>query len=415
MRPFHFFGPTHQGAALLRKTLTAGEYLFREGEASTSAFLIEEGAIEIRATRATRAGEPRRPLVLARLGPGELIGEMSVVDRSHRTATAVAAVDSVLLVIDSEQIRDRLANADPIVRMLLEGQMKRYRGMLALLRGSEPADTSLSGVPADELASEVDPGLSKFRLESHLRDALSKHELEVRYQPILEIATRRIVGYEALVRWEHPTRGPVSPDEFIKLAEETSLIVPVGEYVFDEACAALERLRADPMPFVAVNVSARQLANEGLMHRVVGRREALGLPPGCIKVEITESQALDYLQVAGIIEHCHANHIAVSLDDFGTGYSHLTHLHQLDFDAIKIDQAFVREMFSSERAMSIVRAVIALGHAIHADLVVEGVETPEQLELLREMGCRYAQGYLIGKPQTLEAVLVARASLQRDA
>ena len=393
---------------MLRKILTAGECLFREGDTPTSAFLIEEGAVEIRSVRATRADEPNRSMVIARLGPGELLGEMSVVDCSQRTATAVALVDSVLLVIDSEQIRDRLADADPIIRMLLDGQMKRYRGMLSLLRGSVLADVDVPEPLASDPETEADPGLSKFRLESHLRDALSKRKLEVCYQPILEIASNRIAGYEALVRWEHPTRGPVSPDEFIRLAEETSLIVPVGEYVLDAACAALERLRSDPMPFIAVNVSARQLANAGLMQRLVERRQALGLPPGCIKVEITESQSLDYLQVADVIQHCHANHIAVSLDDFGTGYSNLTHLHQLDFDAIKIDQAFVREMFVSERAMSIVRAVIALGHAIHADLVVEGVETPEQLDLLRELGCRYAQGYLIGKPETLEATVAKR-------
>ena len=393
---------------MLRKTLTAGEYLFREGDTPTSAFLIEEGTVEIRSVRATRAGEPHRPMVIARLGPGELLGEMSVVDRSQRTATAVALVDSVLLVIDSEQIRDRLADADPIIRMLLDGQMKRYRGMLSLLRGSVLADVDVPESLASDPEAAADPGLSKFRLESHLRHALSKGELEVRYQPILEIASNRIAGYEALVRWEHPTRGAVSPDEFIRLAEETSLIVPVGEYVLDAACAALERLRSEPMPFIAVNVSARQLANAGLMQRLVERRQTLGLPPGCIKVEITESQSLDYLQVADIIQHCHANHIAVSLDDFGTGYSNLTHLHQLDFDAIKIDQAFVREMFVSERAMSIVRAVIALGHAIHADLVVEGVETREQLDLLRELGCRYAQGYLIGKPDTLDATVAKR-------
>lgn len=382
---------------MLRKTLTAGEYLFREGDPPSSAFLIEEGTMEI------HSGDGMRPLVLARLGPGDLIGEMAVVDQSTRTASARARSDCVLLVIEGDQIRDRLAASDPIVRMLLDGQMKRYRGMLLLLQGRGLADASGAGPDA-----QTDPGLSKFRLESHLRDALSQQKLEVRYQPLLEIATGRIAGYEALVRWEHPTRGPVSPEEFIKLAEETSLIVPVGEYVFDVACAALDRLRADPMPFVAVNVSARQLANEGLMQRVVARREALGLPAGCIKVEITESQALDYLQVAEVIDHCHRNQIAVSLDDFGTGYSHLTHLHQLEFDAIKIDQAFVRDMFSSERAMSIVRAIAALGQAIHADLMVEGVETLEQLEFLRSIGCRYAQGYLIGKPEPLETALAAR-------
>lgn len=392
---------------MLRRTLNAGEYLFREGDRPTSAYLIEEGAIEIRATRSGRPGDPPQPIVLARLGSGELVGEMSIVDRSQRTATAVALEHTVLLVIDSVQIRDRLADADPIVRMLIEGQVKRYRNMLGLLRGkaSEPEEESTQVV--DEAH-----GLSKFRLEGHLREALQQHRLEVRYQPVLEIASGRIAGYEALVRWDHPTRGSVSPEEFIKLAEETSLIMPVGEYVFDEACSALEQLRTDPMPFVAVNVSARQLASPGLIQRIVQRRDAMGLPPGCIEVEITESESVDYEQVAEVIAHCHANQISVSLDDFGTGYSHLTHLHLLDFDTIKIDQAFVREMFASEKAMSIVKAIVALGKAIQADLVVEGVETREQLEFFRGLGCRYAQGYLIGKAEPIEAALAARKGVE---
>lgn len=386
-----------------RKTLSAGEYLFREGERAQSAYLVEEGSIELRVTRAGRAGAPAHSIAIARLGPGELLGEMSALDNSPHSVGAVALTDSVLLVVESAQIRDRIASADTILRTLLEGQMKRYRGMLALLRGEASGSGDAASAP-----SENGHGLDKFRLEGQLREALQQQRLEVRYQPILEIATGRTAGYEALVRWDHPTRGPVSPDEFIKLAEETSLIMPVGEYVFDAACAALDRLRADPMPFVAVNVSARQLASPGLIQRVVERRDALGLPPGCIKVEITESQALDYRQVAEVIAHCHDNAIGVSLDDFGTGYSHLTHLHQLDLDAIKIDQAFVWEMFASEKAMSIVRAVVALGRAIHADLVVEGIETREQLDFLGGIGCRYAQGFLIGRPETLETVLASR-------
>ena len=329
---------------------------------------------------------------------------MSAAERTPHTVDALAVSDAVVvLTIDGEQIRDRLAGADPILRMVLEGQVKRTRGMLALLRGGDSGpEPVVDGSGSDE------DGLSKFRLEGQLREALQQHRLEVRYQPILEIASGRIAGYEALVRWDHPTRGPVSPEEFINLAEETSLIMPVGEYVFDAACAALDALRADPMPFVAVNVSARQLAGPGLIQRVVERRDALRLPAGCIKVEITESQALDPAQVAEVIGLCHANAIGVSLDDFGTRYSHLAHLHLLDFDAIKIDQAFVREMFASDKAMNIVRAIVAMGQAIGADLVVEGVETREQLDFLGRIGCRYAQGFLIGRPEPLEAALARR-------
>ena len=385
----------------MRKTLTTGECLFREGDAPDSAYLIEEGLVDI------VSGKPGRSLLLARLGPGDLIGEMAVVDKSPRSASAFASANSVLLVIDSEQIADRLASSDPIVRMLLQGQMKRYRSMLALLRGGL-GDRSLPTLQSSPAGAEPEPGIDKFRLENQLRQALSEQRLEVRYQPIFEIARERIAGYEALVRWEHPIRGQVSPAEFIVLAEETSLIVPVGEYVFDAACAALDALRTEPMPFVAVNVSARQLAHAGLIERVVARRQALGLPRGCIKVEITESQALDYHQVIDVIAHCHAQDIPVALDDFGTGYSHLTHLHRLEFDTIKVDQAFVREMFTSHRAMAIVRTIVNLARDLGADVVVEGVETPQQLDALRELGCRYVQGYLIGKAVPLEEHLTRR-------
>ncbi len=387
-----------------RKSLIGGEVLFHEGDTPDTAYLIESGSIHV------LARQPGRDLLLATLTAGDLLGEMGVVDRAPRTATAVAASDCVLLIIDSEQIDARLDRSDPILRMLLRGQMKRYRSMLQLLRGragdrqastvSDPADASQAG-------SGIDSGTSKFRLESQLRQDLVDAKLDLRYQPVLDISTDLIVGFEALVRWTHPERGPVSPAEFIALAEETSLIVPVGEYVFDAGCNALDALRTQPMPYIAVNVSARQLAHPGLIERVVARREALRLPRGCIKVEITESQLLDHGKVAEVIAHCHSQDIAVALDDFGTGYSHLIQLHRLAFDSIKIDQAFVRDLLTSDRARRIVQTIIQMGAALGATLTAEGVETPQQLDILREMGCDQAQGYLIGKPLPLEAQIAA--------
>lgn len=379
----------------LRISLHAGQVLFREGDPPDTAYLVEQGTLEVR----THHGGQRR--VLSLLGPGDLLGEMAVIDDSPRTATAVALSDCVLFPIDRSQIAERLAATDPIVRSLLEGQLKRYRGALAALQG-QPTEPGLLPASATERK-----GIGRIRLESQLREALAGRHLELGLQPLLDVARNRVAGYEALVRWNHPERGPISPAEFVTLAEETSLIVPVGEYVMDAACEAVAAfVRAGRgAPFVAVNVSGRQLAHPGLVERIVARADAARLPRGSLKLEITESQALDYELVREVIALCHGHGIKVALDDFGTGYSHLAHLHRLDFDVLKIDQAFSRQMLADPRAMSVVEAIVQLGRALSAEIVVEGVETTAQLEALRRLGCHYAQGYLIGRPRPLPEIL----------
>ena len=380
--------------AKLRIQLERGEVLFREGEDPGTAFLIESGEIEVR----TR--QRGRDVILSVLGPGELVGEMAVIDDSPRTATARALAPCVLFPIDRHQIAERLAATDPIIRSLLEGQLKRYRGALAALQGKQSAP--------DAVTASERLGISRIRLEAQLREALAEGQLEVSFQPLLDVPLGRIAGYEALVRWEHPERGPISAAEFVALAEETSLIVPVGEYVIDTACEAIGRLvaaGADPAPFIAVNVSARQLAHPGLIERIVARADGAGPPRGSLKLEITESQVLDYGLAGDLIELCHRHGIMVALDDFGTGYSNLCHLHRLAFDTIKVDQSFSRDMLDSPRAMAIVQSTVHLGRALGAEIVVEGIETPDQLDALRRLGCRYAQGYLVGRPQTLAKLL----------
>jgi len=385
-------------ASALRIHLPAGGVLFREGDPPTTAFLIEAGDVEV----ATTISEGW--LILSRLHAGDLLGEMAIFDGEPRSATATALSDCVLFPIDADQIGERLAKSDPIIRALLDGQVKRYRGALQAIRGVQ-ADTSTPGSASE--SSAVD----KFRLETHLREALAADGLDVRYQPILHVASGKVAGYEALVRWTHPDRGSISPTEFVSLAEETGLIVLVGEYVFDTACKAVQRFiesGAEPKPFIAVNVSARQLEHPGLIERVIARVEAAAVPRGSLKIEITESQALDHELVSAAIDLCHLHGIGVSLDDFGTGYSHLTQMHELSFDTLKVDQAFSRNMLSNPRSMALVEVIVKMAKALDAEVVVEGIEPEEMLAALRRMDCDYAQGYLIGKPQTLDELLPKR-------
>ena len=379
-----------------RIELAAGQTLFREGDAATTAFLIESGALRVTAKR------NGVPMLLGDLHAGALIGEMAVLDDSPRTATAVALEPSVLTAIDRDQFGERLATADPVLRGLLLSQLARYRTVLATFAGNRAP-------PAGALAAQHYSGdaRDKIRLESHLREAIDTHSLEMHLQPIVRIANGAVAGYEALVRWTHAEHGVVSPAEFIALAEETSLIVPIGEYVLREVCAVLRRLVAgggDQVSFVGLNVSGRQIDDPLFVERVVGQARAQAVEPSMVKVEITESLMPDYARVEAFINRCHQAGIRVALDDFGTGYSSLSYLHRLNFDTLKLDQSFVRQL-DDPRCLAIVRAIIAMTAALGCDMVAEGVETPAQLACLRELGCQFAQGYLIGKPLPVESVL----------
>ncbi|MBC6942545.1 MAG: EAL domain-containing protein [Xanthomonadales bacterium] len=374
----------------------AGDLIFREGDPPDGAFLIESGRIEI---STHQFGEHR---VLGELGPGMLLGEMAVIDDSPRTATARALTPCRLTRIDAGQFAERLASADPVVRALLLSQLTRYRSALAKLTGG------VERVGDARLEDHRDASaIGKIRLESELRTALDRRELEVRLQPIEEIESGHVAGYEALVRWTHPQRGDVSPAEFIRLAEETSLIVPIGDYMLERVCDVLVELRRrgrKPLPFVALNVSARQLDDPGLIDRIIGHVRARDLPPNRLKIEITESLVLDQERIGSLLARCHAVGMPVALDDFGTGFSNLGPLLTLDFDQIKLDASFVRAL-DRPRGRSVVGVVVAMTRALDCDLVAEGVETREQREALHRLGCRYAQGWLVGRPQPLEQVL----------
>jgi EAL domain-containing protein (putative c-di-GMP-specific phosphodiesterase class I) len=381
-----------------RIELQPGEQLFNEGDGPTTAFLIESGTLRITAKR------DGAPIVLGDLGAGALVGEMAVLDDAPRSATATALDTCVLTAIDQAQFAERLAEADPVVRALLLSQLSRYRKALATFTGH--AQTESTVLPITN-RGESSHALNKIRLESELRNALDRSELEIRLQPILDIAKNRIAGFEALTRWTHPERGVVSPADFIALAEETSLIVPIGEYVLREVCRALQRFSDMPeqdKPFIALNVSGRQLEDANFVARVQAQMRVHQVSPAHLKLEITESLILDYAKVAGLIAHSHRVGINVALDDFGTGYSSLGHLHKLLFDTLKLDQGFIRQL-DDPRCMSIVRAVVGMAGALGCDIVAEGVETEKQLAQLKALGCEYAQGYLVGKPEGVDEAL----------
>ncbi|MGI5012422.1 MAG: putative bifunctional diguanylate cyclase/phosphodiesterase [Janthinobacterium lividum] len=240
----------------------------------------------------------------------------------------------------------------------------------------------------------------RMRIESGLRQALGNGELILYYQPKFEIGSDRIVGAEALVRWVHPTRGIVPPSEFIPLAESTGLIVQVGEWVLEQACAqaAIWQRAGVPPLRLAVNVSAREFT-ASLPERVADTLARYQLDPSWLELEITESTLMhDFERVTGIMDHVNQLGVALSLDDFGTGYSSLSYLKRFPIDTLKIDRSFTTGIPADGSDCAIAGTIISMARQLGLRVIAEGVETVEQLDFLREAGCDEVQGYLYSKP-----------------
>ena len=238
--------------------------------------------------------------------------------------------------------------------------------------------------------------LAREMLKDDLALALERSELKVAYQPIVDLRTEAVIGFEALLRWDHPERGPVSPDSFVPLAEETGLIVEIGEWVLNEACTAASRW--PPMVRVAVNLSPAQFRSRSLPRRVEAALTRAGIDPDRLELEITESILLNDSEAnLAILHELRKLRVRIALDDFGTGYSSLSYLSRFPFDKLKIDQSFVANIANRYEARAIVEAVTGLGRALGMVIVAEGIETPGQLALVSETGCDQAQGFLFSK------------------
>ena len=246
---------------------------------------------------------------------------------------------------------------------------------------------------------------ARSAMENELHKALEKQQIHLYYQIQVDSHLRPL-GAEALIRWIHPERGLVSPAQFIPLAEETGLILPIGQWVLETACAQIKAWQQNEHSralVLAVNVSAKQFRQADFVSQIQAALQRHAINPGLLKLELTESSLLDNIEdTIATMNKLHEVGVQFSLDDFGTGYSSLQYLKRLPLDQLKIDQSFVRDIAADSSDKAIVQTIIAMAHGLHLDVIAEGVETAEQQQSLLDMGCTHFQGYLFSKPVPIE-------------
>jgi len=351
--------------------------------------------------------------------------------RRHEMPARFGGDEFVLVCEDVANDEDAVAVAERLIKALsLPFELDGHQAFIAASVG-----IALTGDPdasPDDLVRDADAAMYRAKesgggrwsifdqivrdrvvarqaIEGALRNAISEEQLVVHFQPEISVATGDIVGVEALVRWERPGHGMVSPGEFIPIAEETGLIVPIGEWVLHEACRQAS-LFDDGRLVIRVNVSARQLAEPGLAETVKAALISSGLPPERLVLEVTESVVLeDGDRSVAALQALREIGVGVSLDDFGTGYCSLSYLRRLPIDSLKIDRSFVRGLGHEADDDSIVTSVIDLARSLGVSVVAEGVETEEQLAGLRARGCDTMQGFLFAKPGPADAVAALMA------
>jgi diguanylate cyclase (GGDEF)-like protein len=357
---------------------------------------------------AARIGECLRPTdTIARLGGDEFAILLDGLEDWTIATTVAERVQSELLKPFSLNGHEVYTTASIGIRLSIDGR-EDAENML------RDADTAMyrakdNGKARHELFHSTmhTRAVALLKLENDLRRAIEREEFCVHYQPIISLETEALVGFEALARWNHPERGLVPPDEFIPLAEETGLITEIGAWVLREACMQLRKwqqaLGRESLT-MSVNLSGKQLTQTDLIQQIQNTLEQTGLNPTWLRLEITESVVMENAELAtNTLLQLRKLGVHLSIDDFGTGYSSLSYLHRFPVNTLKIDRSFIGRMAKGDENSEIVRTICTLANNLGMEVVAEGVETREQLELLRSLKCEYGQGYYFSRPVNAEA------------
>jgi EAL domain-containing protein (putative c-di-GMP-specific phosphodiesterase class I) len=375
---------------LHREYFKPQDLVFNWGDPGDSAYVIEEGCVEV------LAGEGALQRRIALLTEGAMFGEIALLDQQPRTASVRALVPTRLIRIDRSHVEELLLRADPVIQYLLGLLLSRFRRTHDVA-GQAPENLDLHS-----------SAMRTLSLAQDLSHAIDRGQLELFYQPLIAFEGLQLEGFEALIRWRHPTLGVVNPDEFITLAEKTGLIHRIGRWVLQQACTDWLQLRsfcAATQPFISVNLSAAELAEGATVDAIANCLAQHGLPAPELHIELTETAIIQNMSaVSASLERLRALGVGIALDDFGTGYAGLDYLQSLPFSSLKIDKTFVQQMGESERSNHIIRAALELAGSLGLSTIAEGIEDGAIGEQLAAMGCTHAQGYFYGRPMPLQDV-----------
>jgi EAL domain-containing protein (putative c-di-GMP-specific phosphodiesterase class I) len=378
--------------ALPRQIFPAGAQIFTEGEAATFAYVIEAGNVEMRSSRGGRK------VVLGRLREGDILGETALVGDNRRAATAVAVEETQVVVLDKASVHQQLERSDETVQLLLRLTLERLQSLEQIVLSQS--------IGAVDGKSRGERSVRSPELARDLQGAIEGEALGLHYQPIVRLSNGTIAGFEALVRWQHPVHGNVVPSSFIELAEDTGMIVPMGRWMLRQALSAHQRFQAavperkeQPQLFISVNISSRQLLSEGEVDGLSRIVAESGVAPERVTFEITESLMVEEpAKVAEAMRRLRKTGIRVAADDFGTGYANLAFLNRFPLDVLKIDRTFITNMASEDRSRKIVNTIVSLAQDLGMSIIAEGIEAPDEIEVLRELGCGFGQGFLVSPP-----------------
>ncbi|WP_298921858.1 EAL domain-containing protein [uncultured Roseobacter sp.] len=394
--------------AVLEIQLFPGDILYREGDGNDCAYVIESGEVILyRGSSGERTDVERR-------GAGSIVGELSILTGQPRAVTVEALTQCTVYQISADRIQSRFEKIDPILRACIDTSIN-FTATFA----KQTTNSSESVATAESTLRNSAELIEQFRLETDIAKGLENREFVMVFQPIVRLADGNIMGFEALMRWQHPKLGNVPPERFIEVAEATGSIKLLTEFAIMETCAAMQRFKAlegvSEQLYASVNVSGQDIGRKGFVEFLAFVLEANDIQPKYIKLEVTETALIPDLEAADRnFKHLQALGCGISIDDFGTGYSNLAYLKSLPITSLKIDRAFTEDARTNSVSRSIVRLLVLLGKDLGVDIIAEGMETKHGVEIIHDLGCSYAQGFYFYKPMREAEFALSLAGAQPD-